>query len=199
VLRVLRGRGIGAFRSDGEITMSTRACYRFIDPETAEVVTVYKHSDGYPEGAVCWITRALDFAWTLPRFEADEFAAAFIAANKSSAKIKRWEYLERAGRETNPETKNALLNAAEEWGPGGRYAGMIGGDLRVVNKPGIEAFQGFATDIEYLYDVTVKTKQLHVTAHSTRERDGKWTIKRIFSGALAQMQAKYGLKYLDAA
>lgn len=179
--------------------MSTRACYRFIDPQAAAVVTVYKHSDGYPEGAVCWITKALNFAWTLPRFEADEFAAAFIAANKSSAKIKRWEYLERAERETDPDRKTALLKAAEDWGPGGRYAGMIGGDLRVVNKPELDAFKSYAADIEYLYDVTMKANQLHVTAYATRERDGKWTIKRLFSGSLAQMQAKFGLKYLDAA
>ena len=35
-------------------------------------MTVYKHSDGYPEGAVCWITKALEHAWPLPRFEADD-------------------------------------------------------------------------------------------------------------------------------
>ena len=47
--------------------MSTRACYRFIDPDTSdpEVVTIYKHSDGYPDGAVCRITRALEHAWPL--------------------------------------------------------------------------------------------------------------------------------------
>jgi hypothetical protein len=50
----------------------------------AEVVTVYKHSDGYPDGAVCWITKALEHAWPLPRFEADEFAAAFVAANSGN-------------------------------------------------------------------------------------------------------------------
>jgi hypothetical protein len=179
--------------------MSTRACYRFIDPETAEVVTVYKHADGYPEGAVCWITRALDFAWAPPRFEADEFAAAFIAANKKSAKIRRWEHLERAERESDPDRKKALLQSAEDWGPGGRYAGITGGDLRVVNQPGLDAFKSYAADIAYLYDVTVKAGQLQVTAHATRERDGKWTLRRVFSGTLAQMQAKYGLTYLHAA
>jgi hypothetical protein len=72
-----------------ENTMSTRACYRFIDTESAEVVTVYKHSDGYLEGAVCWITKALEHAWPLPRFEVDEFAAAFVAANRPSAKTRK--------------------------------------------------------------------------------------------------------------
>jgi len=60
--------------------MSTRACYSFSDNE--QIYYVYKHHDGYPEGAIEAICRARLFAWELPRFEADEFAAAFIAANK---------------------------------------------------------------------------------------------------------------------
>ena len=49
------GLGRWSIPLQGEDTMSTRACYRFIDPDTTdpEVVTVYKHSDGYPDGAVC--------------------------------------------------------------------------------------------------------------------------------------------------
>lgn len=49
--------------------MSTRACYRFI-PENGPndhpgVVTVYKHSDGYPKGAAKAIEAALPYAWPL--------------------------------------------------------------------------------------------------------------------------------------
>ncbi len=49
--------------------MSTRACYRFI-PENGPndhpgVVTVYKHSDGYPKGAAQAIEAALPYAWPL--------------------------------------------------------------------------------------------------------------------------------------
>jgi hypothetical protein len=182
--------------------MGTRACYRFIDRpgEGAEVITIYKHSDGYPEGAVCWITKALDFAWPLPRFEADEFAAAFVAANKKSARQQHAIYLAKAESEADPGIKAHLQRSAEEWKPGGAYArSCTGGDLRVVNKPGMEAFKSYATDIEFLYDVTVKGDAHHVTVHSARERDGKWTIRRVFAGSLAQMQAKYGLQYLDAA
>ena len=71
--------------------MGTRAIYTFEDnkrdlPEDArhmaESIDVYKHYDGYPQGASGFIENALDFAWQLPRFEADEFAAAFVAANK---------------------------------------------------------------------------------------------------------------------
>lgn len=64
--------------------MSTRAAYTFID-ETG-VFHVYKHWDGYPTGAAMHLKATLESgkAWALPRYEADEFAAAFIAANKDS-------------------------------------------------------------------------------------------------------------------
>ncbi len=80
--------------------MSTRACYRFI-PENGPndwlgVVTVYKHHDGYPSGAALAIEKALDYAWKLPRFEADEFAAAFVAGNKTSVSSIRAQYEQHA-------------------------------------------------------------------------------------------------------
>lgn len=60
--------------------MSTRAIYTFTDERNT--VHVYKHHDGYPKGAGEFIHKACALAWRLPRFEADEFAAAFVAANK---------------------------------------------------------------------------------------------------------------------
>jgi hypothetical protein len=66
--------------------MGTRAVYTFKDKH--ESFNVYKHYDGYPEGegagpgAYGFIKAAKEFAWDLPRFEASDFAAAFIAANK---------------------------------------------------------------------------------------------------------------------
>ena len=60
--------------------MGTRAIYIFEDEH--EEVYVYKHYDNYPQGAVDFIEKAKEFAWELPRFEADEFAASFVAANK---------------------------------------------------------------------------------------------------------------------
>jgi hypothetical protein len=63
--------------------MSTRACYSFIDDDCAH--HVYKHHDGYPTGAAEFITKTTKYAWNLPRFEADEFAASFVAANKECA------------------------------------------------------------------------------------------------------------------
>lgn len=63
-----------------EPNMSTRAIYTFKDSDNT--FHVYKHHDGYPSGAAEWITKAIPYAWELPRFEASEFAAAFIAGNK---------------------------------------------------------------------------------------------------------------------
>lgn len=60
--------------------MSTRAVYTFIDNN--ERLHVYKHQDGYPRGAAQFIEKAKNFALELPIFEADDFAHAFIAANK---------------------------------------------------------------------------------------------------------------------
>ena len=60
--------------------MGTRAVYVF--KEESRSFCVYKHWDNYPEGAAGFLTNTIDNAWPLPRYEADEFAAAFIAANK---------------------------------------------------------------------------------------------------------------------
>ena len=85
--------------------MSTRAIYTFYDSDNE--VHVYKHHDGYPyckfdggeAGGLVWINDAKGFAWDLPRFEADEFAASFVKAHKSVGggvrligDQKPWEY-----------------------------------------------------------------------------------------------------------
>jgi hypothetical protein len=63
--------------------MSTRGLYTFKGASQRDSWNVYKHSDNYPTGAAEAITLALSYAWELPRYEADEFSTAFIAANKS--------------------------------------------------------------------------------------------------------------------
>lgn len=60
--------------------MSTRAFYQFNDELGNH--NVYVHSDGYPSGAYSKIMAAIPLAWSFPRFEADEFAASFVAGNK---------------------------------------------------------------------------------------------------------------------
>ena len=63
--------------------MSTNALIYITDGE--KTYAIYKHWDGHPQGVQPMIERALGLAWKLPRFEADEFAASFIAANKTGS------------------------------------------------------------------------------------------------------------------
>lgn len=63
--------------------MGTRAIYKFEDSD--DECFVYKHYDNNPHGAAHFIEEAKSMAWRLPRFEADEFASAFVAANKNKA------------------------------------------------------------------------------------------------------------------
>jgi uncharacterized ubiquitin-like protein YukD len=79
--------GRSTIQIESEDIMSTRGLYTFKDADGA--YTVFKHWDNYPKsdsgyGAYQFIKNALAYAWQLPRFEADEFAASFIAANKKA-------------------------------------------------------------------------------------------------------------------
>ena len=60
--------------------MSTRAIFTF--KGFGETHHVYKHHDGYMTGAAAALGAALKMAWTPPRYEPEEFGAAFVAANK---------------------------------------------------------------------------------------------------------------------
>jgi hypothetical protein len=62
--------------------MSTRAIYTFKDSDAS--FHVFKHHDGYPSGAFDAIKATIESGkcWGAHRFEADEFAAGFIATNK---------------------------------------------------------------------------------------------------------------------
>ena len=79
--------------------MGTRAIYIFEDEH--EEVAVYKHYDNYPLGAVDFIEDAKAYAWEFPRFEADEFAAAFVAANKNpkGGEVRLVQYNKYSGRD----------------------------------------------------------------------------------------------------
>lgn len=63
--------------------MSTRSMLTFIGDDG--IYNVYNHSDGYPSGIAEKLQNATKLAWELPRFESDEFAAAFVAANKEAS------------------------------------------------------------------------------------------------------------------
>lgn len=60
--------------------MATRAVYTYKDDR--EEFHVYKHYDNNPDLAITYIKNAVNRSWNLPRFEASDAAAAFIAANK---------------------------------------------------------------------------------------------------------------------
>lgn len=63
--------------------MSTRALYTFKgSKELPGNFNIYKHHDGYPTGALNVLQETLKYAWELPRYESDEFAAAFCTAGK---------------------------------------------------------------------------------------------------------------------
>lgn len=76
--------------------MSTNAIVSFIDKfdnsdslkdlsgeeEIQPIIHVYCHYDGYPTGMVDKIQKAMGYAWPLPRFVANDFSAAFVAANR---------------------------------------------------------------------------------------------------------------------
>lgn len=165
--------------------MSTRACYVFKDQ--TDTIAVYKHHDGYPSGAVQWIEAAKAHAWPLPRFEANDFAAAFVAANKPSNAQKHAAEMARADEvaKTDPSKAEDLRKWAREYLPGGMYAGMTGGGVRLMASSDPSAFPG---DLAYVYEITFAKGALQVTA---REWRGDKFGKRVFKGTLDEMRAKF--------
>jgi hypothetical protein len=104
--------------------MSTRSAYIFKDEGGS--YAVYKHCDGYPTGAANSLINAKKYAWQGNRFEADEFACAFITAEKvnSYASCKKYR----------PKGDKEPIDA--------------GGQMRLLE--GIE-LKHMPIDIEYLY------------------------------------------------
>ena len=81
--------------------MGTRCIVVLKDNDDVNLV-VYGHWDGYPSGeygVLAELELALPLAWEFPRFEADEFGAALVAAWKRQpgnvrlfGDFKGWEY-----------------------------------------------------------------------------------------------------------
>lgn len=164
--------------------MSTRAVYSFFGDDDAPR-HVYKHSDGYPTGACEWIEAALEHAWKLPRYENDEFAAAFVAANKSYYKNKLFKLY--AKRKKTPDDRK-LIEHYE-----GYHRDHNGGGVRLIVQsapmiPAMEAAAAFASDAEYRYEVRCIDGELHVKAFTTNYWDAP-TEEEIFSGPLKDMRA----------
>lgn len=60
--------------------MSTRS--NIIVDDGIKRIQLYRHMDGHPEHVISELGEVFVFAWALPRFEADDFAAAIIRAWK---------------------------------------------------------------------------------------------------------------------
>lgn len=169
--------------------MSTRACYVFKDSDQS--IAVYKHHDGYPSGAVQFIAAAQAHAWKLPRFEADEFAAAFVAANKPSNAQKCAAEMARADEieKTDPSAAEKIREWAREYLPGGRYADTVGGGVRLMQSSDVATFPW---DLAFIYVVECIKGNIRVQAHHARVVGDNVTLgKRVFSGTLAAMAAKF--------
>lgn len=76
--------------------MSTRGVFVFADSAAAtvndrEARCVYVHHDTYPEGGAAYLAACLSggWVWPLPRYEAEEFAAGFVASVKAG-RLTRW-------------------------------------------------------------------------------------------------------------
>ena len=138
--------------------MSTRAIYSFTD----QIATyhVYKHHDGYPEGAAEAIGNAIPNAWQLPRFEADEFAAAFVASNKARETL--------AARHPDSDDESIGMMCR------GRVRLMLTGDWREVAPQ----------DIQYRYEITCGDDRLHVKAFRVGcdFDSNEWTEEVVFDG-----------------
>lgn len=63
--------------------MSTRC--NVVVKDEYQSIQLYKHYDGYPENMLPLIQKSTALAWDLPRFEADDFAAAFVATAKTGS------------------------------------------------------------------------------------------------------------------
>lgn len=60
--------------------MGTRATITFMD--NSSEFTIYQHYDGYASYVEGSLRLATQYAWELPRFEAGDFACAYIRATK---------------------------------------------------------------------------------------------------------------------
>src|SRR6266702_4289456 len=127
--------------------MSTRAMYSFLGTKESgsqHHFNVYKHHDGYPSGAAETLKTTIDwFAWPLPRYESDAFAAAFCAAGK-------------VGALSSNDTSDLII-WAKEYGPGGIYHQGNGGGVRLMPQGNpAKVAEKNCSDIEYRYEVSCK-------------------------------------------
>lgn len=157
--------------------MSTRALYTFIGDDAADTWNVYKHHDGYPTGAADTLQIAVDwFAWPLPRYEADAFACAFIAAAKcawlSGGKIDR--------------------DRLKAYGPKGKYRSYNGGGARMMPQGNpLDVASTNCSDIEYRYEVSAGNDSMgRIRAYTVNAWGDTATEQLILDCSLADFPAQ---------
>lgn len=168
--------------------MSTRALFTFKD-ETA-AFNVYKHYDGNPSGAARVIRHAIDyFAWPLPRFEADEFAAAFVAAGKACCFA---DYLDT--HKTHRNRRGALSHAVAYYSDAARF--FRGGGVRLMPQgdPDGVALQ-HCSDIAYRYELMMGTGGRKLIIKATAWADQSIHRRTIFYDPFEDFER--GAKTLD--
>lgn len=170
--------------------MATRGVYIFSDQRTTPIV-VYRHYDNYPTGAAEALLNALPHAWPLPRFEADEFAAAFMAGNKSDERTRLGSAYtslviaqEEGDDEKIMEAANKFSDERKSFIQSFKHGLMgSGGNVRLlgVSKDWHSLLPG---DIEYLYHIRSESGgPPTLTAAETRCPDEKHFIKTFIDDA----------------
>lgn len=153
--------------------MSTRGLYTFKGETAADTWNVYRHSDNYPTGAAEVLADTVKFfAWQLPRYEADEFAAAFCAAGKSHY------YLQALQVKTAKDRAVALRYTplSKEEKP---YNGVGGGIRFMPQGDPMQVALSNCSDIEYRYEIFQgNRKELRIRAYDVSAWDapGKETL-----------------------
>lgn len=166
--------------------MSTRGVYTFKDERNT--IHVYKHSDNYPTEAVKAIKAALPFCWFVSdpgRFEADEFAAAFVTGNKRYHFRQLHEQLTEEALK-NDSWEHVTMNLEVSIPPkyyitGGQVYLMKSGPVKKVSQ----------ADIEFRYEITQdkKTMGLIVKCWDTDYWDDPRRETLIYNGTLEGMSA----------
>ena len=133
--------------------MSTRALYTFKGSEDSgspHDFNVYKHHDGYPTGAAGVLNTTIKhFAWVLPRYESDAFAAAFCAAAKCEA-LHLTDVLE--GAPLEPILKDYA-----------NYRQWQGGGVRLMPQGDpVEVAERNCSDIDYRYEIWFEDNNLQI-------------------------------------
>lgn len=165
--------------------MSTRAIYTF--GQQTEYYHVYKHWDGYPSGALAAIEASIPFAWPLPRFEPDDFAAAFVHANRDGqcGSIYRQidaatHGLDRFDRAERPVT----IQVHKRYPEGGGVRLMHSGEWRDVAP----------RDIAYRYEITARAGELIVAAYRVAHNGARWTQTLLATGTPQHVRDQCGEK-----